>query len=262
LHSKNFNFAFQQLSPLLANKKLFFAADFHLGTPHYLATQEREKKIVDWLASIQPIAQALFLLGDIFDCWFEYKQVIPKGFSRLQGKLASFTDQGIPVYFFVGNHEIGVYDYLAHELKLHICRQLMSFTIGTTNFLVGHGDDLGGSWPYRLVKRYIYTNPVCQWLFDKLHPSIGMPLAAWISEKSRKKLQQERPPLVNDRILNCCKQQIEPYMHHDFYIFGHLHAPYHAALSPTSQYYNVGDWVKNYTYGVYDGAGFAIKAFV
>jgi UDP-2,3-diacylglucosamine hydrolase len=262
LKPKKLDFIVHRLEPLPPNKKIFFAADFHLGASSYLATQEREKKIISWLDYIQPTTQALFLLGDIFDCWFEYKHVVPKGFVRLQAKLASFTDQGIPVYFFLGNHEMAVYDYFVHELKLSICTKPMSFYIGNTSFLVGHGDEWGSSWPYRLFKRWVHTNPGFKWIFSKIHPDMGLPWMGWMSEKSRNKNKKKEFLYKEDRIANFCKRQIEPYIHHDFYIFGHLHTPYHATLNARSQYYNVGDWVKHSTYGAFDGKQFTIQCFL
>jgi UDP-2,3-diacylglucosamine hydrolase len=254
-----FNFVTLHLDPLPQHKKLFFASDFHLGAPSYITSRVREKEIVRWLDSIQPEAHALFLLGDIFDYWFEYKHVIPKGFTRLKGKLASFTDQHIPVYFFAGNHEIGLNDYLTQELNITILKKPASITIGDKKLLVGHGDELGSSKSYNLIKKLVYTNPVFQWIFQKIHPDIGVPLAGWISHQSRKQPIQKQ--LQIDPILKFCKDHIEPYNHHDFYVFGHLHIPYQAMLHPCSHYYNIGDWVQHNTYGAFDGKQFEVLRF-
>jgi UDP-2,3-diacylglucosamine hydrolase len=261
LKKQTLKFDILQLDPLYQDKKLFFASDFHLGAPNVLVSRAREKEIVRWLDSIQPEAHALFLLGDIFDYWFEYKHVIPKGFIRLKSKLASFTDQHIPVYFFGGNHEMGLSDYLKEELNLRILKKPTSVIIGDKTLLVGHGDEFGSSKSYKLLKKFVYTNPVFQWIFQKIHPDIGIPLAVWISHQSRKQSIQKKSTLGIDPIFKFCKDHIEPYIHHDFYVFGHLHMPYQASLHTSSHYYNVGDWVNHSTYGVFDGKQFEIVHF-
>lgn len=249
------------LAPLPKHKKIFFASDFHLGIPDHTATHSREKKIVRWLDTIQPETHALFLLGDIFDFWFEYKHVIPKGFARLQGKLASFTDQHIPVYFLVGNHDLWMRDYFLNELNMAVLSNNVSVIINGKKFLVGHGDELGGTKNYRMIKKLIYSSPMCQWIFSKLHPSVGIPLARCISNKSRKRKASSAFTQRNDPIFNFCKELVEPYLHHDFYVFGHLHLPYHASIHAASAYYNVGDWVRHFTYGVFDRDGFRLLQF-
>jgi len=222
----------------------------------------REKKIVSWLDSIQQEAHALFLLGDIFDFWFEYKHVVPKGFARLQGKLASMTDQHIPVYLLAGNHDLWLHDYFLHELNLTVLRGNITIAISDKKFLVGHGDELGSSKGYKMTKKFIYNSPVLQWLFSKLHPSIGIPLARYVSNKSRCRGKlAEALRQGEDPIFNFCKKLIEPYQHHDFYIFGHLHRPYQAAIHETSAYYNLGDWINHFTYGVFDGRSFKLLQF-
>lgn len=249
------------LKALPRQKQVFFASDFHLGAPDYTATHTREKKIVRWLNSIQPEAHALFLLGDIFDGWFEYKQAIPKGFARLQGKLADFADQAIPVYLLVGNHELGIRDYFLRELNITVLRNHTAVNIADKTFLVGHGDEFVNNWPYKFLKKFIYNNPICQWLFRQLHPDVGLPLAAWISNKGHQPNRMANVMPKKDHILVFCKEKIEPYWHHDFYVFGHLHKPYHAFLHPSSSYYNLGDWINHGTYGVFDGAKFEIAQF-
>ncbi len=252
----------QTLKPLVDNKKIFFASDFHLGIPNKTDTLLREKKLVKWLESIQKEVHALFLLGDIFDFWFEYKYVIPKGFARLQGKLAEFSDRNIPVFLFIGNHDHWISDYFSNELNIAVCRQPVSLVIGEKKILVGHGDEFGASKKYGLAKKFIYYNPLCQWIFRKIPPNIGMAFAHYISQKSRiKTLSKKTFSQENDPIFNFCKQKIAPYTHHDFYVFGHLHCPLTFRMHEKSWYYNLGDWINHFTYGTFDGTVFKLLKF-
>ena len=174
------------LDSLQPGKKIYFASDFHLGVPSYEKSRERENKIVAWLSSIQSSAHAIYLVGDIFDFWFEYKQAIPKGYSRFFGKIAELTDSGIKVVFFTGNHDMWMFDYLSTELGVTIERNLKEITYNSTQFLIAHGDGLGpGDRAYKFIK-VVFSSKVCQWLFARLHPNFGIGLADYFSRKSRK----------------------------------------------------------------------------
>ena len=250
------------LKPLPTGKKIFFASDFHLGTPDSVTSLDREQKIVRWLESIQEEVHALFLLGDIFDFWIEYKYVVPKGFIRLQGKLAEFSDLSIPVFLFCGNHDLWMHDYFPKELNIPVSKGIASFTIAGKKFLVGHGDDLGASKKYSMIKKFIYTNLVCQWAFRKLPPNLGIAFAHYLSRRRRVKTFATKPlSQEDDRIFNFCKQTIEPRLHHDFYIFGHMHFPLAFRMHEKSFYYNLGDWVTHFTYGVFNGQEFRLATF-
>ena len=147
------------------NKKIYFASDQHLGAPTYEASLPREKKFVAWLDEVKKDAEAIFLLGDLFDFWFEYKTVVPKGFVRVLGKLAEIRDSGIPIYFFVGNHDLWMRDYFEKELNIPVYHQSKEFIINDNHFLIGHGDGLGpGDKGYKGMKK-VFTNPVFKWLF-------------------------------------------------------------------------------------------------
>lgn len=258
----NLKFDTLYLKPLSAHKKIFFASDFHLGVPESNASLVREKKIVAWMEHIQEEAHALFLLGDIFDFWFEYKYVIPKGFARLQGKLAAFADLNIPVFLFTGNHDCWMDDYFPQTFNIPVVRHLSSFIMAGKKFLVGHGDELGASKKYRRIKRLIYMNPCFQWVFRKLPPDIGIPLAHSISRRSRKKTYATVPfTQANEPIFNFCRQNIEPHHHHDFYVFGHVHFPRTFRIHEKSVYYNIGDWINHFTYGLFDGKEFKVLKF-
>lgn len=240
---------------LHTGKKVYFASDFHLGVPTAQASLARERKIVQWLDFIQPTAEAIFLVGDIFDFWFEYKQTIPKGFIRLQGKLAQLTDTGIPVVFFTGNHDMWMFDYFTKELNIPIIRSPRKFIINECIFLVGHGDGLGpGDHVYKLLKR-IFASKVCRWMFARIHPDLGIGIANAWSRRSRiaNNAKGEEKFLGEEEWLYSYAKKVEAQQHHDFYIFGHRHLPLALQVSPNSRYINLGEWVNFNTYASFDG---------
>jgi len=155
-------------------KYLYFASDLHLGAPNALQSIQREKAFIAWLNYIQPTAKAIYLLGDVFDFWFEYKTVVPKGYTRLFGKLAELSDTGIEIHFFKGNHDMWVLDYFEKELGLQIHSNELTFEWANKRFYLHHGDGLGpGDYKYKFLKQ-IFRSPICQWLFARLHPNFGI----------------------------------------------------------------------------------------
>src|SRR5688572_30696115 len=169
----------------LQNKKIYFAADFHLGVPDYDSSLARERVIIQWLNSIRHDAHAIYLLGDIFDFWFEYKYTVPKGFIRLQGKLAELRDAGIPIFFFTGNHDMWMFDYFPKELDIPVFREPQLLSVGQHKLFIGHGDGLGpGDRTYKFLKK-IFNSKICQWLFARIHPNLGMAIAHRWSKSSR-----------------------------------------------------------------------------
>ncbi len=253
---------FQLDQEIPTGKRVYFASDFHLGAPDSQSSRVREKKIIAWLDQIKEDAHAIFLVGDIFDFWFEYKRSIPKGFSRFQGKIAELTDQGIPVLFFTGNHDIWMFDYFEDELGVSIHRQPELFTFNEKRILVGHGDGLGpGDRTYKLLKK-IFTSKVCQWLFARVHPNTGIGLANGWSQKSRisSTVKEEKSQDQEEWLLTYCKG-IEAKSHHDYYVFGHRHLPLELEVNDISTYINLGEWVNYFTYGVFDGKALKLKTF-
>lgn len=249
---------------LVPNKKVYFASDFHFGLTAFGQENEfeREKRIIRWLDMAEKDAQALFLVGDIFDFWFEYKHVAPKGFIRFLGKIASLTDQGIQVYFFTGNHDLWMFEYLQHETGVVIFTDPITLLIGKKIFLVGHGDGLGpGDHMFKFLKK-IFTNPVAHWLFKWLHPDVGFAFARRWSKSSRLvKVEQDKGfQGEKEFLIQFCRQE-EKNKHHDYYIFGHRHLPLEIDINHTSKYYNLGDWVNSNTYGEFDGSEFSLKRF-
>jgi UDP-2,3-diacylglucosamine hydrolase len=247
----------------LNNKKIFFASDFHLGVPNHAESIEREKRIIAWLESVKDEAQAIYLLGDIFDFWFEYKHAIPRGHIRLLGKLAELRDAGIPIAFFTGNHDMWMFDYFPTELGIPIYRRSQVLEVGEHKFLIGHGDGLGpGDHFYKVLKKF-FNSKVCQWLFARLHPNFGIGLANFWSHKSRisnMKREEKFRGEENEFLLTYCKE-VESTTHHDFYIFGHRHLPLDLKVAENSRYINIGEWVHFNTYAVYDGKTVELKTF-
>jgi UDP-2,3-diacylglucosamine hydrolase len=249
--------------PLPPNKKIFFASDFHLGVPTHEESLKREKRIVKWLDSIKHEAHSIYLMGDIFDFWFEYRHAIPKGFIRLQGKLAELSDNGISIIFFTGNHDMWMFDYFTKELNIPVYREPIELSINNKKILIGHGDGLGpGDLSYKLLKK-IFNSSVCQWLFARIHPNLGIGIAKFWSKRSRisnTKREEKFQGEENEFLLTYCKE-LEKVNHHDFYIFGHRHLPLDLKVSETSRYINLGEWVHFNTYAVYDGTQMSLKTF-
>lgn len=247
----------------LVNKKIYFAADFHLGVPNLAVSQAREQRIVEWLETVRHDAHTIYLLGDIFDFWFEYRYTIPRGFTRFLGKLAELRDSGIPIAFFTGNHDMWMFDYFPNELGIPVYRKPMLLEVGNQRLLIGHGDGLGpGDKTYKVLKR-IFASKSCQWLFARIHPNLGMHIAHTWSRRSRisnNKRGEVFESKEKEYIWVYCSE-MEKHQHHDFYIFGHRHLPLDLEVGAHSRYINVGEWVNFDTYAEYDGSNVTLKEF-
>lgn len=242
-----------------SKKYTYFASDFHLGSPNYDASLEREKKIVSWLNEIESTASAIYLVGDIFDFWFEYKHAIPKGFIRLQSKIIEITDKGIPVHFFLGNHDMWMFDYFKKELGVEIHSDEIEIEINGKTFYIAHGDGLGpGDKGYKFLKK-VFRNKFCQWAFARLHPNIGIGLATYFSKTSRASTGGEDSKLhdLDREWLYQFTKSSENLKHRDYYIFGHRHLPLKFKIEHTF-YYNLGEWLNYCTFGRFDGEQFEL----
>ncbi len=247
----------------LESKKIYFAADFHLGVPNHGSSLLRERQIIEWLDSIRHDAHSIYLLGDIFDFWFEYKYTVPKGFVRLLGKLAELRDAGIPVTFFTGNHDMWMFDYFPTELDIPVIRDPAVLEVGAHKLMIGHGDGLGpGDNTYKILKS-LFNSKVCQWLFARLHPNLGMYIANMWSRKSRitNNKRDEKFEGREGEFLWVYCSELEKTAHHDYYVFGHRHLPLELEVATNSTYINVGEWVHFKTYAVYDGTKVELKEF-
>jgi UDP-2,3-diacylglucosamine hydrolase len=247
-----------QITP---DKKIYFLSDFHLGAPTAEASLVREKKIIQFLDEIKKDAATIFIVGDLFDFWYEYKSVVPKGYVRILGKLAEITDNGVPMHFFVGNHDMWMKDYFQKELNIPVYFEPVDFEFNGKKFLVGHGDGLGpGDHGYKFIKK-IFRNKICQWMFGILPPYIGMGIANYFSRKSRaqtgttdeKFLGEEKEWLI------IYSKEVLQKQYYDYFIFGHRHLPINFNLPKGSLYINLGDWIKYDSYAVFDGMNLELK---
>lgn len=244
-------------------KNIYFLSDFHLGAPDDESSLIREKRIVKFLDEIKHEASQIFILGDIFDFWFEYKKVVPKGFVRILGKLAELTDSGIEIHFFVGNHDMWMKGYFEKELNIKVYYQPEEFTLGGKKFYIGHGDGLGpGDHRYKALKK-VFRNRFSQWLFGILHPGFGIGLADYFSRKSRAATGKDDGQFLGEEKewLIIFSRELLKTKHYDYFIFGHRHLPIDFKLADATHYINLGDWIKYYSYAVFDGNNLELKFY-
>jgi UDP-2,3-diacylglucosamine hydrolase len=248
---------------MTVTKKTYFASDFHLGVNARLTSAERERQIVRWLDMVSRDAEAIYLVGDLFDFWFEYSSVVPKGYVRLLGKLAELTDADILIYFFTGNHDMWVFRYFEEELGIPTYRQPIVQAIHGKTFFIGHGDGLGpGDHGYKFIKK-VFANKTCQWLFERLHPNFGIWLANFFSGKSRA-LYPEAPGFLgeeNEWLIAYANRKLD-IVPADYFIFGHRHLPIdHILKNGNSRYINLGEWLHHCSYAVFDGEDVELRFF-
>jgi len=248
---------------LTTNKKIYFASDQHFGAPTTKLSKIREQKFVSWLDAIKTDAEVIFLLGDLFDFWFEYKKVVPKGFIRVLGKLAELRDSGIQIYFFVGNHDLWMEDYFETELNIPTYRKPKEFTFNNKLFLIGHGDGLGpGDKGYKRMKK-VFTNPFSKWLYKWLHPDIGVTLAQYLSVKNKLISGEEDVKFLgeeNEWLVHYCKRKLTKKQF-DYFVFGHRHLPMEIQLTKKSKYINTGYCISHFTYAIFNGEQMLLKSY-
>lgn len=244
-------------------KKIYFSSDNHLGAPTMEESRPREQKFLRWLNEIKEDAHAIFLMGDLFDFWFEYRTVVPKGFVRTLGKLAELKDRGIQIYFFVGNHDLWMNGYFEEELGIPVYHNPEVFTINDKKFFLGHGDGLGpGDKGYKRLKK-IFRGRFFKWLFRWGHPDIGMKIAHYFSVKNKMISGNEDHIFLgeeNEWLAAYARRKLET-THYDYFVFGHRHLPMEIKVGDNATYHNLGDWITHYTYGVYNGQKFELKRF-
>jgi UDP-2,3-diacylglucosamine hydrolase len=244
-------------------KKIYFLSDFHLGAPDHASSLERERILVQFLEEIKDQAAEIFFVGDMFDFWYEYRTVVPKGFVRLLGKIGELSDAGIPMHFFVGNHDMWMKNYFQQEFNMQVYYKPVEFERNGKKFLVGHGDGLGpGDHGYKRLKK-IFRNPACQFLFGVFPPMLGMGLANYMSRRSRAQTgAKEEIFLGEDKewLIIYCKEVLQQKKM-DFFVFGHRHLPIDFRLNESSRYINLGDWIRYFTYAVFDGQEMVLKSY-
>jgi len=246
----------------LNRNKIYFASDFHLGAPNLEESRERERQVVDWLDEIKKDAKSVYLIGDLFDFWFEYKTVVPKGFVRLLGKIAELTDSGIGIHIIVGNHDLWMKDYLEQECGVKIYHNPIQIKESNKNIFIGHGHGVGnGEKSFKIVKKF-FTNKFCQWLFARLHPNTAFKFAHNWSRNSR--LKGSTPPYLGkekEYIIQFCTKHQKENTDIDFYIFGHRHLPLDVKITENCRYINTGDWIDHYSYAVLNTENLELKYF-
>ena len=245
----------------MSANKIYFASDFHFGVPNYSTSREREDLVVSWLEEIRKDAAEIYLIGDVFDFWFEYSAVIPKGFIRFQGKLAELADSGIKITLFKGNHDMWMFDYFVKELGIQVISDELILERNGKKFYLHHGDGLGpGDVKYKILKK-IFRSTFCQWLFARIHPNFGVRIAKKWSKYSRLQNNQkeEFQDLSKEWLVSYCKELLLKE-HYDFLIFGHRHLPLDVQLGK-SRYINLGEWMNFNSYAVFDGENLELRYF-
>lgn len=253
-----------------SHKKIYFLSDAHLGIPDMESSRKREIKIVKWLDQIKADALEIYILGDLFDFWFEYKTVIPKGFTRLFGKLVEITDSGIPIHFFRGNHDIWAFDYFQKELNIKMYREPVIKELLGKKFFLAHGDGLGeGDQGYKFIK-WVFERKINQWLFRWIHPDWGLAMGLFWSRRSRyanearetkAQIDADLDSLENTRLPNFAKSLLDKGEKIDFFVMGHWHTIKDIEIKAGSRFIFLGDWISRFSYGVFDGDTFEVKQY-
>jgi len=242
--------------------KTYFVSDAHLGSSVFNDSREREKRLVRWLDSIREDAKALYLLGDIFDFWFEYRKSAPQGFTRFLGKLAELSDEGVEIHYFTGNHDIWVFDYLPEEIGLILHKEPYLAAIDGKVFYIAHGDGLGDrSLSFKVIRR-IFHNRICQFLYRAIHPDLGIWIGhTWAKHSRQKEWEHPKPFLGEDKefLILYSKTLIQTHPEIDYLIFGHRHILLDRMLNSKSRILIIGDWMQFFSYAVFDGHQLIIK---
>ena len=245
------------------NKKIYFASDFHLGVPTHEKSLEREKAICRWLDMVKKDASEIYLVGDIFDFWYEYTYTIPKGHTRLLGKIAEISDSGIPVNFFTGNHDFWMKDYFEKELNVKVYHQTITKEYNGKKFLIGHGDGLGpGDGWYKLLK-IVFASKFCQWCYSRLHPNFAFWLARKSSKRSRIATADSDEKFLgeeNEWLYLYSKDYLKQHSI-NYFVFGHRHLPLDMNIEGKARYINLGEWINYKTYAVFDGNDLKLEKF-
>ena len=249
----------------LSRKNIYFASDAHLGARFHQNPLALEKKLVRWLDRIKEDALAVYFLGDMFDYWYEYKYVVPKGFVRFLGKLAELSDAGVEIHFFIGNHDIWMFDYLTKEIGAIIHRDVLTVDLLGKRFFLGHGDEVDyRSKMFRFV-RTLFRNKICQWLYAGIHPRWTFGFALGWSLSSRKSgLKNESSEYQGESgeyLVQFSKTYLQTHPDINFFIFGHRHIMLDLMLSRSSRILVAGDWMQHFSYIVWDGEALFLEQF-
>lgn len=237
----------------------------HFGTDVFGNPAERERRFVRWLDFIRNDVKALYLLGDVFDFWFEYKNCVPQGFTRFLGKIAELSDDGVEIHYFTGNHDVWIFDYLERETGVVVHREPLATQICGKNFFLAHGDGLGDNSRSFKIIRSMFHSRFCQRLFGMIHPSVGIWLAhKWAKHSRMKEFVNPVAYLGEDRehLVLFAKNYIKRFPATDFLVFGHRHIILDIMLSRQSRMLILGDWLQYFSYAVFDGENILIEQFI
>ncbi len=243
--------------------KAYFLSDLHLGAPYFPDSREAERRVVAFLDSIKDDAEVIYLLGDILDYWYEYKYVVPRGFVRFFGKLAELSDRGIRIVWFIGNHDIWIFDYLPSELGIEVVDGSLVEKLDGKYFYMTHGDGIGKLKPSFKFLRKLFRNKYCQKAFSGIHPRWTVPFAYNWSRHSRKiegPLQSDADRMMRN-ITEFGKDYLEEHPEINYFIFGHLHLLERFSISPSSEIIVLGEWISTCSYAVWDGKSLQLKKF-
>nr|MBP7472548.1 UDP-2,3-diacylglucosamine diphosphatase [Prevotella sp.] len=247
-------------------KNIYFLSDAHLGSLAIAHSRTQERRLVRFLDTIKDKASAIYLLGDMFDFWYEYKYVVPKGFTRFLGKLSELTDNGVEVHFFTGNHDIWAYDYLEKECGVIVHHKPVTTDIYGKIFFLAHGDGLGDDDNKFKLLRTIFHNHTCQRLFCSVHPRWGMQLGlTWAKHSRMKRPDGKEDPYKgekNEYLVNFTKKYLKTHPDIDFFIYGHRHIELDLMLSSKTRMMILGDWIWQFTYAVFDGENMFLEQYI
>ncbi len=241
--------------------KALFASDFHLGAPDYSQSRARETKVVNFLNTMGADVSTIYLMGDIFDYWFEYKSVVPKGYVRLLGCLAALADSGKALKIFSGNHDVWMKGYFTQELGAEVYHHPITEVLDGQRFYLAHGDGLGpGDLGYKNLKR-LFRNPMAQWAYSQLHPDLASKIATISSRASRKKTAGSDAIFLgaDKEWLIMHSNFVLQSQHIDYFVYGHRHLPMALPLGQKSKFINLGDWLHYDTFGLWDSAEFSLN---
>lgn len=247
-------------------KNIYFLSDAHLGSRALRHTRQQERRLVRFLDDIKEKAEAVYLLGDMFDFWFEYRMVVPRGFTRFLGKLSELTDSGVEVHYFAGNHDLWTWDYLVEECGVILHREPMTLSLADKTFYIGHGDGLGDPDPSFRFIRSIFHSPLCQWLFRWLHPDLGMRFGLnWAKHSRLAHGEGGDPPYLGEdkeHLVLYAKDYLRSHPDVNYFLFGHRHIELDLMLSDQCRMVILGDWISQYTYAVFDGEHLYMENYV
>lgn len=243
--------------------KVYFLSDLHLGAPYFPDSKEAEKRVVVFLDSIKDDADAIYLLGDILDYWYEYRYVVPRGFVRFFGKLAELSDRGIKIVWLIGNHDIWIFDYLPQELGVEVVDGALIENIDGKNFYLTHGDGVGKLPASFKFIRGLFRNKWCQKAFAAIHPRWTVPFAYNWSRHSRKKdgIPEKTAAVMLENITDYSKEYLKEHPKINYFIYGHLHILERFSIADNSEVIILGEWISIFSYAVWDGISLTLHKF-